>query len=163
MIEKSASKLQIFTMIFIKKSFSWMAPSTSETTNNQSEQPHKVKRLSLFFIQPWRCIAAFIRLPSVVAFHAAIVAVLNNKWPHRSDSNKIISGKEPKDYFFSLVPLADFNKILESNILPLDKSIYQNNDSDRFLDRRGDVIISALDKLTTWLRPAIFFLQCCGF
>ncbi len=66
-----------------------------------------------------------------------------------ADSNKRISRKEPRDYFFSLVPESNFNDILESNVLPLEKSIYQNNEFDKFLEKRADAVISAIDRLTT--------------
>jgi hypothetical protein len=65
-----------------------------------------------------------------------------------SDSNKKISRKEPSDYFFSLVEQANFNTVLDSNLLPVNQLIYKQNDFVTFLDKRGDLIISILDKIT---------------
>jgi len=65
-----------------------------------------------------------------------------------SDSNKQISRKAPSDYFFNLVPKDHFKQILNSNLLPLKKEIYQDNDYEQFLDRRAEVIMSAIDKIT---------------
>jgi len=65
-----------------------------------------------------------------------------------SDSNKKISKKEPKDYFFNLIPQADFKNILESNILPIDKTIYQGNDYLTFQEKRAEKIITIIDDIT---------------
>lgn len=65
-----------------------------------------------------------------------------------SDSNKKISKREPKDYFFNLIPQADFKNILDSNILPLDKLIYQHNDFIQFQEKRAEKIIGIIDIVT---------------
>ena len=65
-----------------------------------------------------------------------------------SDSNKAISKKSPSDYFFNLVPDNDFNNILTSNLLPIKKDIYKNNDFDLFKERRANELLSKLDILT---------------
>lgn len=65
-----------------------------------------------------------------------------------ADSNKKISRKEPKDYFFNLVPQKDFKTILESNILPIDRNIYQTNDYTLFQEKRAEKVINILDEIT---------------
>lgn len=64
-----------------------------------------------------------------------------------SGSNKKISSKKPSEYFFSIVPTVNFSQILESNMLPLKKDIYQKDDYDEFLDRRAELIVSEVDKV----------------
>ncbi|MCD4841533.1 MAG: hypothetical protein K8R08_05945 [Methanosarcinales archaeon] len=64
-----------------------------------------------------------------------------------SESNKIISKKSPSDYFNSIVPQDDFNSILESNIIPIDRNIYKNDNYDSFLEKRSNLIITKLDEL----------------
>lgn len=64
-----------------------------------------------------------------------------------SDSNKAISKKSPSDYFFSLLPDAEFNDILSSNILPLNKDIYRADNYEEFKERRASEILAKLDKL----------------
>lgn len=64
-----------------------------------------------------------------------------------SESNKTITKKSPSDYFSSDVPQKDYISILNSNILPVDKSIYKNDDYDDFLDKRSSLIITKLDDL----------------
>lgn len=65
-----------------------------------------------------------------------------------SDSNKKISNKEPRNYFFNLVPQPEFKIILESNLLPIDKNIYQTNDYLAFQEKRAEKLISILDDIT---------------
>lgn len=65
-----------------------------------------------------------------------------------SDSNKKISRKEPSDYFFNLIPSSEFKTILESNILPVDITIYSRNDYNIFQEKRAEKIISILDDIT---------------
>jgi hypothetical protein len=62
-----------------------------------------------------------------------------------SDSNKLISKKSPSDYFFNLIPENDFNEILTSNLLPIKKTIYENNDYDLFKERRANELLTKLD------------------
>lgn len=61
-----------------------------------------------------------------------------------SDSNKLISKKSPSDYFFSIINQDSFNEILQSNLFPLDKSIYMKDDYEKFLERRSELIINEL-------------------
>nr|VFJ76518.1 MAG: hypothetical protein BECKFM1743C_GA0114222_109342 [Candidatus Kentron sp. FM]VFJ76618.1 MAG: hypothetical protein BECKFM1743A_GA0114220_109352 [Candidatus Kentron sp. FM]VFK23527.1 MAG: hypothetical protein BECKFM1743B_GA0114221_109312 [Candidatus Kentron sp. FM] len=65
-----------------------------------------------------------------------------------SDSNKAISKTSPSDYFFSLVPEQDFNGILASNLLPISKQLYKDNDYNGFLEKRAGTVLSKLDELT---------------
>lgn len=62
-----------------------------------------------------------------------------------SDSNKAISKKSPSDYFFNLIPQDNFNDILSSNMLPLKKDIYRNNDYEEFKERRASEVLAKLD------------------
>jgi len=64
-----------------------------------------------------------------------------------SDANKQIGSKAPSDYIFKMVPEDDFSSILESNLMPLKKEIYQKDDYDEFLKLRAQQIIQFLDKL----------------
>jgi len=63
-----------------------------------------------------------------------------------ADSNKKISSKSPSDYFSNVIPQADLAKILESNLLPLKKEVYDKNDYDGFLKLRSQRIMEFLDK-----------------
>lgn len=65
-----------------------------------------------------------------------------------ADSNKKISSKSPSTYFFELIPAANFNDILSSNLIPLTKDLYETDNYNDFLDKRAELIISEIDKLT---------------
>lgn len=65
-----------------------------------------------------------------------------------ADSNKKISKKSPSYYFFNLIPEADFNAILQSNLLPANKDLYENDNYNDFLSRRAELIIEQIDKVT---------------
>lgn len=65
-----------------------------------------------------------------------------------ANSNKKISKKKPSDYFFNLIPQTEFNEILASNLIPLKKDLYQNDNYNDFLDKRAELIINEIDKLT---------------
>nr|VFK58674.1 MAG: hypothetical protein BECKTC1821F_GA0114240_102539 [Candidatus Kentron sp. TC] len=65
-----------------------------------------------------------------------------------SDSNKKISNRSPSDYLFNSIPERDFTEILRSNLLPVSKRIFQENDYDDFLDKRSSEVLSKLDELT---------------
>lgn len=64
-----------------------------------------------------------------------------------ADANKKISKRAPSDYFFSLMPPIYFDEIAASNLLPTDKSIYENDDFDRFRQARASLILNALKPL----------------
>jgi hypothetical protein len=66
-----------------------------------------------------------------------------------SASNKQISGKAPSDYFFSIIPQEDYTTVLNSNLLPVAKDIYQNDNYEAFTEKRANLFISKLDELTT--------------
>jgi hypothetical protein len=61
-----------------------------------------------------------------------------------SDSNKKISRKAPSDYVFNLIPPHLYDRIMSSNLLPLDKDIYEKDDYDIFLKRRAEVVLKFL-------------------
>lgn len=63
-----------------------------------------------------------------------------------SDSNKNISNKAPSNYIFTLIPENRYTQILESNLMPLRKDIYQKDNYEEFLRQRAHEIISFLDK-----------------
>jgi hypothetical protein len=65
-----------------------------------------------------------------------------------ADSNKRISNKKPSNYFFKLIPQTDFNKILTSNLIPLTKEIYENDNYNDFLEKRADLILNEIAKVT---------------
>ena len=89
---------------------------------------------------------AFLKTKSVE--HDKIFCVLNFCFLP-SDSNKAISKKAPSDYFFSLIPNDYFRAILESNLLPIDTSLYKNDNYDGFLEKRANEVISKLDSQIT--------------
>ena len=66
-----------------------------------------------------------------------------------ADANKKISNKAPSDYFFNVIPQEEYSKILESNLMPLKKSIYESDDYEAFLKERARLTIQFLDKLLT--------------
>lgn len=63
-----------------------------------------------------------------------------------ADSNKKISGRAPSDYFASVVPQDKLATILESNLLPLNKEVYEKNDYETFLRLRSQRVLEFLDK-----------------
>lgn len=66
-----------------------------------------------------------------------------------ASSNKKISGKRPSEYVFELIPEGKYQEIMRSNLLPLNKDIYANDDFDRFLEERAALILNAVDDLAT--------------
>jgi hypothetical protein len=63
-----------------------------------------------------------------------------------ADSNKKISQKEPSDYFATIVPKEKRAEILESNLLPANKDVYEKNDLAQFLVLRSQKVLEFLDK-----------------
>lgn len=61
-----------------------------------------------------------------------------------SDSNKRITNNKPSTYFFELINQEEINSILESNLLPLDKIVYKENDYKTFLDRRAELVLGEI-------------------
>jgi hypothetical protein len=62
-----------------------------------------------------------------------------------ADSNKVVSDRAPSDYIFNLVPKGKFSEILSSNLIPLRKEIYEQDDFVQFLDLRAQLILQFLD------------------
>jgi len=63
-----------------------------------------------------------------------------------ADANKKISSRPPSEYFPKLLPQTNLAAVLESNLIPLNKEIYEKNDYDKFLTLRSQRIIEFLDK-----------------
>jgi hypothetical protein len=63
-----------------------------------------------------------------------------------ADSNKKISSKAPSDYFNSVVPQKTLAATLESNLMPLNKEVYEKNDFETFLKLRSQRVMEFLDK-----------------
>jgi hypothetical protein len=63
-----------------------------------------------------------------------------------ADSNKKISSRAPSDYFVAVVPQEHLGSILESNLMPLNKEVYEKNDYENFLKLRSQKVIEFLDK-----------------
>jgi hypothetical protein len=64
-----------------------------------------------------------------------------------ADSNKKISSKAPSDYFATVLPQSgSLGQTLESNLLPLNKDVYEKNDYDAFLKLRSQRVMEFLDK-----------------
>lgn len=63
-----------------------------------------------------------------------------------ADSNKKISQKAPSDYFATVVPKERLGEILESNLLPANKDVYEKNDLQTFLTLRSRKVLEFLDK-----------------
>ena len=64
-----------------------------------------------------------------------------------SDSNKKISKKKPSVYFFELISNVHFNHILDSNLIPTDKKVYQDNDYESFMEKRANLFIIKIDEV----------------
>lgn len=62
-----------------------------------------------------------------------------------SDSNKKISSKAPSGYIFTVIPQEHYSEILESNLMPVKKEIYQKDNYDEFLKQRAKKILDYLD------------------
>jgi len=65
-----------------------------------------------------------------------------------SDSNKAISSRKPSDYFNNIVPQNEFVDILNSNIIPVRRDLYDNDNYNDFLEKRAELILAEVDKLT---------------
>ncbi|MEC1303064.1 GmrSD restriction endonuclease domain-containing protein [Lysinibacillus capsici] len=63
-----------------------------------------------------------------------------------ASSNKIISDKSPSDYFKDIIPQEDIIKILESNLIPTDIKIYENDDYEAFLEVRSKLLMEKVEK-----------------
>ena len=74
-----------------------------------------------------------------------------------SESNKKITNKSPSDYFNSLVP--DSNALLAGNLLPSDRTIYQTDDYDKFINERSKLILKKIDDKTKISQPLTLNLE----
>ncbi len=63
-----------------------------------------------------------------------------------ASSNKIISDRAPSDYFFNIIPIADRDSILESNLLPKDMNIYTKDNYKKFIDKRVELIMDLITR-----------------
>ncbi|WP_417871376.1 GmrSD restriction endonuclease domain-containing protein [Winogradskyella sp.] len=63
-------------------------------------------------------------------------------------SNRLISDKDPSDYFINIIPQANLDTILESNLVPNEKDIYQNDDYDKFYTERAKVVFEKIKELS---------------
>jgi hypothetical protein len=61
-----------------------------------------------------------------------------------ANSNKIISNREPSEYFFDAIPFDMLDTILDSNLIPLRKSLYEKNNYDDFLDERAALLVDRI-------------------
>lgn len=66
-----------------------------------------------------------------------------------ADSNKKISRKAPSDYFFNIIPESDYKKILNSNLLPLSKDLYREDNYITFIEKRAELIMSKIEEIIT--------------
>ncbi|MEC1593484.1 DUF262 domain-containing protein [Bacillus spizizenii] len=63
-----------------------------------------------------------------------------------ASSNKIISDRSPDDYFRNIIPQEKFNDILNSNLIPNDKAIYESNDYEKFLEERSKLFMEKINE-----------------
>ena len=62
-------------------------------------------------------------------------------------ANKKIAHRSPSDYIFNLVPEANKNLVLESNLMPLRMEVYSENNYDEFLALRAEMVGQFFDSL----------------
>ena len=62
-----------------------------------------------------------------------------------TDSNKAIAARSPSDYMINVVPKSKYRDILSSNLMPLKKDVYLNNQYDEFLRQRAEIVLQFLD------------------
>lgn len=63
-----------------------------------------------------------------------------------ASSNKVISDKRPSVYFKENIPQEEIEKILESNIIPADLKIYENDDYEAFLEARSKMLMEKVEE-----------------
>jgi hypothetical protein len=66
-----------------------------------------------------------------------------------ANSNRLISDREPADYFINNIPKTNFSAILKSNLIPEDINIYTNNNYDLFYKERAKLIMERINKLSS--------------
>ncbi|MEM5626878.1 DUF262 domain-containing protein [Bacillus wiedmannii] len=62
-----------------------------------------------------------------------------------ASSNKVISNKRPSIYFKENIPQGEISKILKSNIIPEESSIYENDDYEAFLEVRSKLLMEKVE------------------
>ena len=63
-------------------------------------------------------------------------------------SNRLISDKNPSDYFVNIIPQANLITILDSNLVPTDMTIYNNDDYEKFYKERAKIIFNRIKELS---------------
>lgn len=63
-------------------------------------------------------------------------------------SNRLISDKDPSDYFVNIIPQANLNTILDSNLIPTDMNIYNNDDYESFYKERAKIVFAKIKELS---------------
>jgi len=63
-------------------------------------------------------------------------------------SNRLISDKNPSDYFVNIIPQANLITILNSNLAPIDITIYNNDDYDTFYKERAKIVFDKIKELS---------------
>jgi hypothetical protein len=63
-------------------------------------------------------------------------------------SNRIITDKNPSDYFLKVIPQGNLINILSSNLVPIDMNIYKNDDYDTFYKERAKIVFDKIKKLS---------------
>jgi hypothetical protein len=64
-----------------------------------------------------------------------------------ADSNNAISDQPPSDYVLDLVPAGRWEEILDANLLPTEREVYEADDYDRFLPLRAGKVLEYLQEL----------------
>lgn len=62
-------------------------------------------------------------------------------------SNRLITDKNPSDYFVNIIPQANITTILDSNLMPTDITIYNNDDYDTFYKKRAEIVFNKIKEL----------------
>ncbi|SEC36722.1 hypothetical protein SAMN05192540_2994 [Maribacter dokdonensis] len=63
-------------------------------------------------------------------------------------SNRLITDKNPSDYFVNIIPQANLTTILDSNLVPTDMTIYNNDDYDTFYKKRAEIVFDKIKELS---------------
>lgn len=63
-------------------------------------------------------------------------------------SNRIITDKNPSDYFLNIIPQGNLINILSSNLVPIDMNIYKNDDYDTFYKERTKIVFDKIKELS---------------
>ena len=63
-------------------------------------------------------------------------------------SNRLITDKNPSDYFINIIPQANITTILDSNLVPTAMTIYNNDDYDTFYKKRAEIVFDKIKELS---------------